>query len=117
MTTVNVELSRCSANYSRITVNTVDGFQGQERDIIIVSCVRAGKKEIGFLASPQRLNVALTRAKESLFVCGHFNTLGRASGWSDLIANAEERQVTCKVNSKVDVKELEKLITLQIEAA
>jgi len=53
-------------------VNTVDGFQGQERDVIIMSCVRSSG--IGFLSDKQRLCVALTRAKHSLILCGNFNT-------------------------------------------
>ena len=53
-------------------VNTVDGFQGQERDIIIMSCVRSSG--IGFLSDKQRLCVALTRAKHSLILCGNFRT-------------------------------------------
>lgn len=53
-------------------VNTVDSFQGQERDIIIMSCVRS--HGIGFLSDKQRLCVALTRAKHSLILCGNFNT-------------------------------------------
>lgn len=53
-------------------VNTVDSFQGQERDIIIMSCVRS--HGIGFLSDKQRLCVALTRAKYSLILCGNFNT-------------------------------------------
>lgn len=55
----------------KIDVNTVDGFQGQECDIIIMSCVRSQK--IGFLSDRQRLCVALTRAKRSLIMCGNFN--------------------------------------------
>ncbi|CAL7938974.1 unnamed protein product [Xylocopa violacea] len=54
----------------KIEINTVDGFQGQERDVIIMSCVRSEK--IGFLADRQRLCVALTRAKHSLIICGNF---------------------------------------------
>lgn len=53
-------------------VNTVDSFQGQERDVIIMSCVRS--RGIGFLSDRQRLCVALTRAKHSLILCGNFNT-------------------------------------------
>ena len=56
-------------------VNTVDGFQGSERDIIIISCVRGGPGGIGFLQDRQRLNVALTRAKFSLVVVGNMETL------------------------------------------
>lgn len=53
----------------RVTVNTVDGFQGQERDVIIISCVRHNSNL--FLADQQRLNVSLTRAKHALFICAH----------------------------------------------
>ncbi len=51
-------------------VNTVDGFQGSERDIIII-CVRGGPRGIGFLQDRQRLNGALTRAKFCLVVDGN----------------------------------------------
>jgi superfamily I DNA and/or RNA helicase len=62
-------------------VRTVDGFQGSEADIIIISCVRSQRQSsskssnIGFLADFQRLNVALTRARYSLFVVGNFTYL------------------------------------------
>lgn len=55
----------------KFDVNTVDGFQGQERDVIIMSCVRSHR--IGFLSDKQRLCVALTRAKHTLIICGNFN--------------------------------------------
>ena len=50
-------------------VNTIDSFQGQERDVIIMSCLRSGG--IGFMSDP-RLRVALTRAKHSLIICVNF---------------------------------------------
>ena len=59
-----------------IEVDTIDGFQGQEKDVIIFSCVRSGK-EVGFLREPKRLNVALTRAKHGLYIIGKVNTLKR----------------------------------------
>ena len=69
------ELDKVGLN--RIAVNTVDGFQGQEREIVILSCVRGPneRKTIGFLRHPQRMNVALTRAKQSLIILGHVPSL------------------------------------------
>ncbi len=61
-----------------ITVNTVDGFQGQERDVIIISLVRANEKgQIGFLNDLRRMNVAITRARMKLIILGDASTLTR----------------------------------------
>jgi senataxin len=62
---------------SEIEVNTVDGFQGREKDVILLSCVRARHRTgaIGFLSERQRLNVSLTRAKKTLVVIGHLESL------------------------------------------
>ena len=61
-----------------ITVNTVDGFQGQERDVILISLVRANDKgQIGFLRDLRRMNVAMTRARMKLFILGDAPTLTR----------------------------------------
>ncbi len=60
-----------------ITINTVDGFQGRERDVVYVSLVRSNTKaEIGFLADYWRMNVALTRARKLLVVIGDSATIG-----------------------------------------
>ena len=59
-----------------ITVNTVDGFQGQERDIIVISLVRNNDEgQIGFLRDLRRMNVAITRARMKLFIMGDSNTM------------------------------------------
>ena len=61
-----------------ITVNTVDGFQGQERDIILISLVRANDNgEIGFLSDLRRMNVAITRARMKLIILGDATTMTR----------------------------------------
>ncbi|MCQ2266753.1 MAG: AAA domain-containing protein [Bacteroidaceae bacterium] len=60
----------------QITVNTVDAFQGQERDVICVSLVRANEQgQIGFLADLRRMNVAMTRARMKLIILGDSATL------------------------------------------
>ncbi len=63
---------------SLITVNTVDGFQGQERDVIFISLVRANEDgQIGFLNDLRRMNVAITRARMKLVILGDAATLTR----------------------------------------
>ncbi|KAI8983501.1 hypothetical protein BDB01DRAFT_791018 [Pilobolus umbonatus] len=77
-----------------IDFNTVDGFQGQEKDIIIFSCVRAGQERgIGFLSDIRRMNVGLTRAKCSLFILGNADSLGRSEYWRDLVRDAKKRDL------------------------
>ncbi len=59
-----------------ISINTVDGFQGQERDIIFISLVRANDEgQIGFLSDLRRMNVAITRARMKLIILGDAETL------------------------------------------
>lgn len=63
---------------SLITINTVDGFQGQERDVVLISLVRSNEDgEIGFLRELRRMNVAMTRARMKLMVIGDSSTLTR----------------------------------------
>ena len=63
---------------SLISVNTVDGFQGQERDIIVISLVRSNDEgQIGFLRDLRRMNVAITRARMKLIILGDRHTLCR----------------------------------------
>ncbi len=73
-----VESSDILENFKTfITINTVDAFQGQERDIIAISFVRSNdKSEVGFLGDIRRTNVAMTRAKKKLIMVGDSATLG-----------------------------------------
>ena len=74
-----------------ITVNTVDGFQGQERDVILISLVRANEKgEIGFLGDLRRMNVAITRARMKLIILGNAATLTRHSFYKKLYEYIDE---------------------------
>ena len=59
-----------------VPANTVDGFQGQERDVILVSLVRSNEEgQIGFLRDLRRMNVAITRARMKLIILGDVATL------------------------------------------
>lgn len=75
---------------NRLAVNTVDGFQGQERDIIYISLVRSNdRNEIGFLKDYRRMNVAITRARKKLVIVGDSATIGNDSFYSSFISYAE----------------------------
>ncbi len=68
-----------------ISVNTVDGFQGQERDVIVISLVRSNEDgNIGFLRDLRRMNVAMTRARMKLIIIGDVSTLTRHPFYSRL---------------------------------
>lgn len=74
------------------TVDTVDAFQGAERDVIILSCVRSNSSgELGFLTNVKRLNVALTRAKLCLCIIGNAALLSSQPIWAALISDAHKR--------------------------
>ncbi|KAJ3374036.1 hypothetical protein GGF31_008252 [Allomyces arbusculus] len=77
-----------------VSINSIDGFQGQERDIVIFSCVRSNSKgKIGFLGEPRRLNVAITRARYSCWIIGHAKTLqAKNPVWQALLENAKARE-------------------------
>ena len=75
-----------------ITVGTVDGFQGRERDVVYVSLVRSNSKgEIGFLADYRRMNVALTRARKQLVVIGDSATVGNDEFFAGFLSYVERR--------------------------
>ncbi|KAK4476866.1 hypothetical protein RD792_016030 [Penstemon davidsonii] len=83
-----------------VDINTVDGFQGREKDVAIFSCVRANKdKGIGFVKDFRRMNVGITRARSSVLVVGSASTLKRGSDhWKNLVESAEQRDVLMKVS-------------------
>ncbi|XP_039138894.1 probable helicase MAGATAMA 3 [Dioscorea cayenensis subsp. rotundata] len=85
-----------------VRVNSVDGFQGSEEDIIIFSTVRSNSDgSVGFLSNVQRTNVALTRARHCLWIIGNAATL-TSSGtvWSKLVRDAKNRG--CFFNAQKD---------------
>ena len=74
-----------------ITVNTVDGFQGQERDIIVISLVRSNDDgQIGFLSDLRRMNVAITRARMKLIIVGSVQTMTRHTFYKELYGYVQE---------------------------
>ncbi|PRT54669.1 Helicase SEN1 [Wickerhamiella sorbophila] len=86
----------------RIDIATVDGYQGQEKEIIIMSCVRAQKDKdgIGFLADVRRMNVAFTRAQASLWIVGNKESLVKNKVWARLIDYAQYIGMFSKFNHR-----------------
>ena len=81
-----------------VEVKTVDGFQGREKEIIIISTVRSNENgNIGFLRDLRRLNVAITRAKRKLIIIGNKETLKTNPTYSRLIKFVEENNLLVKV--------------------
>lgn len=78
------ERGRC--DIENVEIKNIDGFQGREKDIILISCVRSNAdQEIGFLTEERRLNVAITRAKYGLVMVGNMGVLRAGKFWRGLI--------------------------------
>ncbi|KAJ8984652.1 hypothetical protein NQ317_009880 [Molorchus minor] len=83
--------------YQEIEIASVDAFQGREKDIIIMSCVRSNEHQgIGFLNDPRRLNVALTRAKYGIIIVGNPKVLSKQPLWNHLLSFYKEQKVLCE---------------------
>ncbi|KAM0022013.1 putative P-loop containing nucleoside triphosphate hydrolase, DNA2/NAM7 helicase, helicase [Helianthus debilis subsp. tardiflorus] len=97
-----------------VKVGTVDGFQGCEEDVIIISTVTGvGSDSIGFLGTRQRANVALTRARHCLWILGNGDTLKSSSEiWERLVDNAKDR---CCYHEADQDECLSRLITNTLE--
>jgi ATP-dependent RNA/DNA helicase IGHMBP2 len=75
-----------------ITVNTIDGFQGQERDVVYISLVRSNPKgEVGFLSDYRRMNVAMTRARKKLVIIGDSTTISSHPFYEAFLNYCEQR--------------------------
>lgn len=82
---------------SDIAVRTVDGFQGQERDVIVFSAVRCNEHgNVGFLDDAKRMNVLLTRARRGLIVIGNRRTLSHCEMWKKWIQWADRERLVCQ---------------------
>lgn len=82
----------CLPARTDIEVNTVDAYQGREKDIIIISTVRTGG--IGFLRDYRRMNVAITRAKHFLWVVGNKNCLQKDENWNGFVQQGCQKSYT-----------------------
>ncbi|CAM4853435.1 unnamed protein product [Rotaria socialis] len=96
---IEQKLVQHNLHQHKIEIGTVDAFQGRQKDVILLSCVRATQITdasttvgIGFVANRQRLNVSLTRAKYAMYILGHMNSLNVNEDWQKLYSNAVERK-------------------------
>ncbi|MCK6546879.1 AAA domain-containing protein [Myxococcota bacterium] len=90
----HLERALAALDLGGVEVDTVDGFQGREKEVVIISCVRSNPDgEIGFLADVRRMNVALTRARRKLVIIGDGATLGGHPFYASLWAWAEAKGV------------------------
>ncbi|MEO0333365.1 MAG: AAA domain-containing protein, partial [Bacteroidota bacterium] len=86
-----LSFAHLAAIQSLITIDTVDAFQGREREVIYISLVRSNTKgEIGFLRDIRRTNVAMTRAKKKLVIFGDSATLGNHPFYGQLLEYVQQ---------------------------
>ena len=93
---LNLELSQLTS----LEINSIDSFQGREKDFIILSTVRSSKTGgIGFLNNERRLNVALTRAKFGMVVLGNAKVLKQNHFWNNLLFHFSDKALLFEGNS------------------
>jgi len=89
-----------SENLKAVEISSVDGFQGREKDYIVVSCVRSNEElGVGFLSDEKRLNVTITRAKYGLIICGNAETLCQDPNWKALLKYYKEKNLLLEGDS------------------
>ena len=87
-------LSRDEHIRKEVQISSVDGFQGKEKDYILISCVRSNEDVgIGFLSEINRINVAITRARYGMVICGNEKTLRTNPDWKKLLDFYKEKKV------------------------
>ena len=99
-----------------IEVNTVDAYQGREKDIIIISTVRT--QNLGFLRDYRRMNVAITRAKHFLWVIGNQKCLKQDPNWNALITSGAKKSYKFAENpffekSNVDLHHMQAMLFIE----
>lgn len=97
-----------AAEMAVLEIDSVDAFQGREKDFIIFSCVRAQvddgsarRSGIGFLSEFARLNVALTRARLGMYIVAHAATVSQDATWASLVSDARARRRIVSVPANV----------------
>ncbi len=90
-----------STQHSLLEISNVDGFQGREKDFIIVSLVRSNNHQaVGFVGDGRRMNVTITRAKQCLIIIGNPFTLYKSKIWADLLDFYENKKSIYEGNMK-----------------
>eukprot|EP00002_Diphylleia_rotans_P024728 TRINITY_DN4885_c0_g1_i1.p1 TRINITY_DN4885_c0_g1~~TRINITY_DN4885_c0_g1_i1.p1 ORF type:complete len:1741 (+),score=313.68 TRINITY_DN4885_c0_g1_i1:317-5539(+) len=92
------QLRKQKPDISSIEVNTVDGFQGREKTVIIISCVRTSdERTIGFLSDVRRINVSLTRGKCGCYVIADSVALSKNGTWKDIIEYLKTKEQIARI--------------------
>ena len=84
-----------------VEVNSVDGFQGREKEFILFSCVRT--RGLGFVRDRRRTNVSMTRALHSLLILGHADALREDALWAAVLDDASARRCLLKAHSRIRI--------------
>ncbi|XP_060960162.1 regulator of nonsense transcripts 1 homolog [Cannabis sativa] len=102
-------------NGFRVKLKTIDGFQGGDEDIILMSTVRSDiGQTLDFISKPQRTNVALTRARHCLWILGNERTLANSQSiWEALVIDAKKR--LCFYNADEDVSLVKAMLEIKKE--
>ncbi|MHA2634734.1 MAG: IGHMBP2 family helicase [bacterium JZ-2024 1] len=96
-----VEWMRLHSPPDGVEIHTVDGFQGREKEVILLSFVRSNpEQDIGFLADPRRLNVSLTRAKRKLIMVGDAQTLCSSPLFVSMINFVREKGIVLSLEKE-----------------